>query len=496
MRETKTFDYIIVGAGSAGCVLANRLSAEHSVLLIEAGPKDHGLDFRLHMPAALSQVLATDRYNWFYNTEPEAALDNRQLYCPRGRVLGGSSAINGMIYVRGNPGDFDQWARLLNDTSWDYEHCLPYFKKSERADAGQDEWRGRDGLLNVRQGKTPSPLYDAWLAAGEQAGHNIQSDLNGVEQEGVGRFDSTIHKGKRGSVARTYLHPVLDRANLTVLTNQLVTAIEFDGPPNNKQAMGVRARHRHKKNQSPTLYRAEREVIISAGAINSPQLLMLSGIGDASHLSQHGIETIVDSPEVGQNLSDHLEIYVQYACRQPVSIYPALKWYRKPWIGLEWYLNQSGPGATNHFEAGGFLRSSASVPYPVLQFHFLPIAMDYDGKQKHEGHGFQVHVGPMKPTSRGRVSLNSADPSMAPKIQFNYHQTAEDQAVMKRGIEMVREIVRQPAFADLAGEELRPGNLSLDDFIRQHAESAYHPSCTCAMGKVVDSEARVNGVTG
>ncbi len=481
-------DYVIVGAGSAGCVLANRLSEHHSVLLIEAGPKDHAWDFRLHMPAALSEVLANDRYNWYYESEPEPALGNRKLYCPRGRVLGGSSSINGMIYVRGNAQDFNRWSRILNDSNWDYEHCLPYFKKAENADAGEDEYRGRSGLLNVRQGKGESPLYDAWLQAGEEAGYTHQQDLNGANQEGVGLFDSTIVNGKRGSVARTYLHPVLDRDSLRVLTNQLVTGIEFSGT----RAVGIRARSRQGPKEE-TLYQANREVIICAGAINSPQLLMLSGIGDADELASHGIRSLAHLPGVGANLQDHLEIYVQYACLQPVSIYPALKWYRKPFIGLQWYLNQTGAGATNHFEAGGFLRSSIDVPYPDLQCHFLPIAMDYDGKQKHEGHGFQVHVGPMKPTSRGSVTLKDANPATAPVIQFNYHQTAEDQAVMKKGIEIVREIVRQPAFKTLAGKELRPGSMPIEDFIRQHAESAYHPSCTCAMGSVVDSEGKVFG---
>ena len=483
------YDYIIVGAGSAGCVLANRLSKNHSVLLIEAGPKDHSWDFRLHMPAALSEVLATDTYNWFYSTEPEHALNDREMYCPRGRVLGGSSSINGMIYVRGNPGDFNQWARLLNDSRWDYEHCLPYFKKSESSDAGDEQYRGRDGLLQVHQGKGKSPLFDAWLEAGEQAGFPIREDLNGAEQEGVGLFDSTIHKGKRGSVARRYLHPVMDRENLTVVTNGLVTKIEFDGT----KAVGVTVKSRTAEASKAKLYRANAEVIVSGGAINSPQLLMLSGVGDSDDLAKHGINTVVHLPGVGQNLSDHLEIYVQYACKQPVSLYPALKWYRKPFIGMQWYLNQTGAGATNHFEAGGFLKSDPSKPYPDLQCHFLPIAMDYDGKNKHRGHGFQVHVGPMKPTSRGSVTLKNADPRSAPRIQFNYHQTDEDQQVMKRGIEIVRDIVSQPGFAELAGEELRPGNLSLDEFIRQHAESAYHPSCTCAMGSVVDAEGKVFG---
>lgn len=479
-------EYIVVGAGSAGSVLANRLSAKHSVTLFEAGPVDHSWDFRLHMPAALSEVLATDRYNWFYHSEPEPALNNRRLYCPRGKVLGGSSSINGMIYVRGNPMDFDRWATILGTDTWNYQNCLPYFQKAECSDLGDPAVRGKSGLLKVRRAPGDSPLYRAWLTAGQEAGYPVREDLNGLEQEGVGLFDSTIHQGKRSSVARRYLHPVMDRPQLTTVTGALVTRIIIEG----QTAVGIET---YQKGKTQT-YRASKEVIVSGGAINSPQLLMLSGIGDADTLSSQGIEPVVNLPAVGQNLQDHLEIYVQFACRQPVSLYPALKWYRKPWIGLQWYLNQTGAGATNHFEAGGFLKSDLSQAYPDLQCHFLPIAMDYDGKSKFPGHGFQVHVGPMKPTSRGSVTLQNNDPRTAPKILFNYNQTESDQRTMHRGIEAVREIIRQPGFKDLAGQEVRPGSLPLEDFVRQHAESAYHPSCTCAMGSVVDEDARVYGI--
>jgi choline dehydrogenase len=479
-------DYIIVGAGSAGSVLANRLSADHSVTLFEAGPVDHSWDFRLHMPAALSEVLATDRYNWFYHSEPEPGLDNRQLYCPRGKVLGGSSSINGMIYVRGNSMDFDRWASILGTDTWSFDECLPYFKKAESSDLGDPNVRGKDGLLKVRRAPGDSPLYRAWLAAGQEAGYPLRDDLNGFEQEGVGLFDSTIHQGKRSSVARRYLHPVMDRPSLTTITSALVSKIIIE----NETAVGIEIIQGGKK----TIHRATKEVIICGGAINSPQLLMLSGIGDAETLKSHGIKPIVHLPEVGQNLQDHLEIYVQFACKQPVSLYPALKWYRKPFIGLQWYLNKTGAGATNHFEAGGFLKSEVNQAYPDLQCHFLPIAMDYDGKTKFPGHGFQVHIGPMKPTSRGSVTLHNNDPRTPPKILFNYNQTEADQLTMERGIEIVREIIRQPAFKDLAGAEVRPGNLSIAEFVRQHAESAYHPSCTCAMGSVVDETAKVFGV--
>lgn len=479
-------DYIIVGAGSAGSVIANRLSKENTVTLLEAGPVDHAWDFRLHMPAALSEVLATDRYNWFYNTEPEPEMNNRSLYCPRGRVLGGSSSINGMIYVRGNPEDFNRWANMLGTTEWDYDHCLPYFQRAECSDVGDPVVRGKNGPLKIRRAAGDSPLYQAWLAAGQEAGYPKQTDLNGFDQEGVGLFDSTIHQGKRGSVARTYLHPVMDRKNLQVVTGVMVTRILFEGD----KAIGIETRHRGKT----TEYRANKEVIICAGAINSPQLLMLSGIGDAETLQKQGIDVKKHLPGVGQNLQDHLEIYVQYSCLQPVSLYPALKWYRKPFIGIQWYFNQTGNGATNHFDAGGFLKSDASQPYPDLQCHFLPIAMDYDGKSKFAGHGFQVHVGPMKPTSRGSVTLRDANPNSAPKIQFNYNQTEADKNVMRNGIEIVRDIVRQPAFSALAGSEVRPNDTNIDEFIRQFGESAYHPSCTCAMGSVVDEQGRVFGV--
>jgi len=488
-------DYIIVGAGSAGAVLANRLSNDASVALFEAGPEDHWWDFRVHMPAALSHVLSNDTYNWYYHSEPESELADRPMYCPRGRVLGGSSSINGMIYVRGNPADYDQWAEAEGMESWAYEHCLPYFQKAETRRHGDAEFSGTDGPLQVGRGAGIGPLNDAWLAAGQEAGYRLSNDFNGAEQEGVGTFDCTILNGRRLSTARAYLHPISERKTLQIHKKTLVSRILFEG----KRAIGVEYQQRGKVMK----HYAEKEVIISGGAINSPQLLMLSGVGPADHLRELDIPLICDLPGVGQNLQDHLEIYVQYSCDAPVSIYPSIKWYRQPFVGMQWYLFNTGAGATNHFETGAFLRSSNKVMYPDLQFHFLPVAMNYDGSDKYEGHGFQVHVGPMKPTSRGAITLRSADPREAPRIQFDYNSTEEDREVMRRGIEMVREIVSQPAFDGLRGQELRPGSGDADDideFIRDYGESAYHPSCTCKMGldemAVVDAVARVHGLEG
>jgi len=492
LQET---DFVIIGAGSAGCVLANRLSEHSKVTLIEAGPADHQWDFRLHMPAALSMVLANDRYNWFYHSEPEPGLNNRKTYCPRGRVLGGSSSINGMVYIRGNPGDFEQWAGNPGLENWRYEDCLPFFKKAETCSHGDSQFRGRDGPIHIRRADADNPLFKAWLKAGPQAGFLSTEDINGEQQEGFGVFDQTIRSGKRFSAAQGYLQPISNRGNLSILKKSHVTRIVIE----NHLAAGVEFLS---SGQLQTI-RARREVILCGGAINSPQLLMLSGIGDGATLTGLGIPVISDLPGVGQNLQDHLEIYVQYECRQPVSIYPAVKWYNKPLIGLQWYLTNSGPGATNHFEAGAFLRSNDRAAYPDLQFHFLPVAMDYDGKQKFEGHGFQAHVGPMKPTSRGSVTLQSRDPTMPPRILFNYNTTPEDQDVMRKGIRLVREIISQGAFNPYRGKEIRPGpecstDKALNEFICQKSESAYHPSCSCKMGEdnlaVVDTTARVHGV--
>ncbi len=449
------------------------------------------------MPAALSHVLSNDTYNWFYQSEPEPHLNNRSLYCPRGRVLGGSSSINGMVYVRGNPADFDGWGSEPGLADWRYTECLPYFRRAENCQHGDATLRGRDGPLHVGLSSADNPLIQAWLSAGRECGFTHTQDMNGSEQEGVSVFDCTIKKGRRVSTADAYLHPIRDRANLEVTNKVLVTRVLFSG----KRAIGVEYLLRGKTYK----IHANKEVILCGGAINSPQLLMLSGIGNAEELARFNIPVIVNLPGVGQNLQDHLEIYIQYRCLKPVSLYPALRWYNQPAIGINWYLRGKGLAASNHFEAGAFLRSSDSVEFPDLQFHFLPVAMDYDGKTRFEGHGFQVHVGPMKPKSRGQVTLKSADPVEYPKIQFNYNSAEEDRLVMNKGIRLAREIVSQQGFDGFRGEEIRPGSAcledaALDDFVRNFAESAYHPSCSCRMGMddfaVVDSEARVHGVEG
>lgn len=505
-------DYIIIGAGSAGSVLARRLSQHHHVTLIEAGPKDHAWDYRLHMPAALSHVLSNDRYNWFYDSEPEPGLNDRRLYCPRGRVLGGSSSINGMIFVRGNKADFDDWSSAPGMESWSYEQCLPYFKRSETALHGEDDYRGQSGPMHISRGKADNPLFKAWLAAGEAAGASKTEDFNGERQEGVGVFDRTIKAGRRFSAARGYLASdnvdLEDKettGSLTITSNSLVRRIliEEQKAEGIEYSVGGKLGNKH-KGKLKKLY-ARKEVILCGGAINSPHLLMLSGIGNASELKEAGINALVDLPGVGQNLQDHLEIYVQFACKEPVSIYPSLHWYNQARIGLQWYLMNTGAGATNHFETGAFLRSSAEVSYPDLQFHFLPVAMNYDGRDRHNGHGFQVHVGPMKPTSRGHVKLDINDPSASPKILFNYNTTEEDKQVMREGVRWVRELIGTSAFDEYRDRELKPGsaattNEQLDAFVQAHGESAYHPSCTCKMGEdemaVVNARGQVHGIKG
>ncbi len=501
MRTMKTpqtrADFIIVGAGSAGCVLANRLSKGARVLLIEAGPVDHWWDLRLHMPAALSRVLAATQYNWSYRTDAEPFMNHRLMHCPRGKVLGGSSSINGMIFVRGHPADFDCWADDYGLPDWCYASCLPFFRKSETCVQGDPRYRGQAGPLAISRGAATSPLFRAWFAAAEQAGHARTGDFNGADQEGTGIFDCTIHRGKRQSTSRAYLHPVLHRDKLSVLKNALVTRIVFD----DTVARGVEF-SQHGRCQRID---AEQEVILCAGAINSPQLLMLSGVGDADMLASQGIRLVSHLPGLGQNLQDHLEVYVQYECLQPVSIYPMTRRFRQPLVGLQWGLSKTGPGASNHFEAGAFLRSSLATSCPDLQFHFLPVAMNYDSKDHYPGHGFQVHVGPMKPSSRGSVTLRSSNPADAPRIQFNYNATEDDRQVMREGIEMVRDIVAQGAFASFRGRELKPGwrlktGRDFDRFVRQYAESAYHPASSCRMGvdagSVVNTHGKVYGTEG
>jgi len=489
-------DYIIIGAGSAGCVLANRLSEdpEHRVLVVEAGPGDRSLF--IQMPLAFSFPLANDRYNWFYMSEPELWMDNRRMYCPRGRVLGGSSSINGMAYVRGHALDYDRWAGNALP-GWSYADCLPYFKKAETRARGGDDYRGDSGPLGVATGACENPLYQAFMAAGQQAGYAYTDDMNGYRQEGVGPMDMTVAGGRRCSTARAYLRPALQRANVEVLSKSLVTRILFEG----RRAIGIEYCRGSRLQQ----IRCDAEVLLCGGAINSPQLLMLSGIGAGADLRKLDIDTLADLPGVGSNLQDHLEIYVQQACTQPISLYSALNPIRRLGIGIEWLLKHTGTAASNGFEAGGFIRSQAGVRHPDLQYHFLPIAMNYDGRAPAEGHGYQAHVGPMRPQSRGRVRLRNADPTSHPSIVFNYMAEERDRQEMRAAVRLTREILAQSAFDPYRGRELAPGDAvqsdaDLDAFVRSHGESAYHPCGTCAMGHdsqaVVDGECRVHGIEG
>ncbi len=495
MKEEK-YDYIIIGGGSAGCVLANRLSAnpEHKVLVLEAGRPDYRMDFRIHMPAALTYLLTNGTYNWLYESEPEPFMHNRRIAQPRGKVLGGSSSINGMIYIRGNPMDFEKWSRESGLENWDYKHCLPYFRKCETRLVGENDFHGNNGPLATTTAKCDNPLFHAFFAATKQAGYPHTDDVNGYQQEGFGIFDQNIYRGRRQSAARAYLHPVMNRKNLTVLTGADTERVLFD----DKTAIGVEYRRR---GQHIKVY--GNEIISCGGAINSPKLLQLSGIGNTQELKALGITPVHHLPGVGENLQDHLELYVQYACKQPVSLYPALKWYNQPKIGYNWLFHRKGEAATNHFEAGGFVRSNEEVLYPNLQFHFLPLAIRYDGSAPRHGHGFQLHVGPMNSDVRGYVKIQSADSQQKPKIQFNYLSTEQERKEWVEAIRVSRNIIAQPAFDDFRGEELAPGaeaqtDAEILDFVAREGESAYHPSCTCKMGydemAVVDAELCVHGV--
>ncbi len=495
MNGGKSFDYIICGAGSAGSVLANRLTEDEGVraLVLEAGPNDYSIF--IHMPSAFAYPLAGTKYNWHYETEPEPYMNNRRMHCPRGRVIGGSSSINGMVYIRGHAFDYDAWAKRPGLENWSYADCLPYFKKSETRLKGGDAYRGSSGPLYATTAACKNPLYRAFIEAGRQAGYPVTDDMNGYQQEGLGRMDMTTYKGRRWSTAQAHLRPALKRGRLEVRTRALVTRVLFDG----RRAIGVEYERGGKLEQ----VFAGREVILSGGAINSPQLLMLSGIGPAGDLKKHAIPVVQDLPGVGSNLQDHIEAYVQYACKQPITLYGATGPLAKLKIGVEWILTRGGLGATNHFEAGGFIRSEAGVRQPDLQYHFLPMAVSYDGSSSAKGHGYQAHVGPMRPTSKGSITLKSADPRQHPRVLFNYMQTEQDRKEMRAGIRLTREIMQQGAFDAFRGEELAPGNgkvsdADIDTFVRAKAESAYHPSCTCAMGAdamaVVDNAARVHGL--
>lgn len=492
------YDFVIIGGGSAGCALANRLSADpaNRVLLIEAGRRDWRADVVIHMPAALSMGIGNRFYDWMYESEPEPEMGGRRVYHARGKVLGGSSSINGMIFQRGNPMDFDRWAATPGCEEWDWAHCLPYFKRMETCMAGEDDWRGGEGPLKLERGPATSPLFQAFFEAVQQAGHPMTPDVNGYRQEGFNAFDRNVYRGRRLSAARAYLHPVLHRKNLDLWTKAHATRLLMDGT----RVTGVEVSHR---GRNRTVEAAE--VISSSGAINTPQLLQLSGIGPAGVLRDAGVAPVVDLPGVGENLQDHLEVYVQYACNEPVSLAPQVAQWRKPWIGLQW-LFRRGPGASNHFEAGGFLRSNDDVPWPNLMFHFLPIAIRYDGSVSTEGHGYQFHIGPMFSNSTGWVRIQSDDPFQKPKMLFNYLSTPEDRREWTEAIEVARNIMGQPAFAPFNGGEISPGpdvagDEAVLDWVRADAETALHPSCTARMGtdemSVVDpASMRVHGVDG
>ena len=493
-------DYVIVGAGSAGCAMAYRLSeAGHSVIVIEFGGSDAGP--LIQMPGALSYPMNMPRYDWGYWSEPEPHLGGRQLACPRGKVIGGSSSINGMVYVRGHARDFDTWSEM-GAHGWSYADVLPYYLRQESwtsaGHGGDPEWRGRNGPLHVTRGKRDNPLVTAFVEAGVQAGYEATADYNGQKQEGFGPMEQTTHNGERWSAAKAYLRPALKTGRVQLIKG-LAEKIEIK----EGRAHGVRARI---KGVSQVIS-ANVEVIIAASAINSPKLLMLSGIGDADHLNAHGISVVADRKGVGQNLQDHLELYIQMAASQPVSLYKYWNLFGKAWVGLQWLLNKSGPGASNQFESAAFIRSRAGVEYPDIQYHFLPIAVRYDGQAAAEGHGFQAHVGPMRSVSRGSVSLRSSDPAEAPKILFNYMSHEKDWEDFRRCIRLTREIFAQEAFAPFVRHEIQPGadvqsDEALDAFIKDHVESAYHPCGTCKMGDandpmaVVDPECRVIGVSG
>jgi choline dehydrogenase len=500
LTKRDRYDFVIVGGGSAGSALANRLSADPAttVLVLEAGRPDFIWDPFIHMPAALPYPIGNRLYDWKYESEPEPYMHDRRIYHARGKVLGGSSSINGMIFQRGNPMDYERWATVKGCETWDYAHCLPYFKRMESCLAGADEWRGGSGPLVLERGPATNPLFGAFFEAAEQAGYPRTDDVNGYRQEGFAPFDRNVHRGRRLSASRAYLHPVMKRPNVSVETLAYVTRLDVD----EGRVVGV------EYERAGRLHRSVRagEVICCGGAFNTPQLLQLSGIGDAAELEQLGIHPVVNLPGVGQNLQDHLEVYIQYASKQPVSISPGLRWRNRPRIGAEWLFLRKGLGATNHFEGGGFVRGNDKVPYPNLMFHFLPIAIRYDGSQPAAEHGYQVHVGPMYSDVRGTVKITSTDPRVHPALRFNYLSTEPDRREWVEAVRVARSILTQSAFDPYNDGEISPGptvetDEQILDWVARDAETALHPSCTARMGNdelgVLDpATMRVHGVGG
>jgi len=498
------FDIVIVGGGSAGCVLANRLSEDPStrVLVLEAGRPDWRFDVFLHMPAALTFPIGSPLYDWGYQSEPEPFLHGRRVYHARGKVLGGSSSINGMIFQRGNAMDYERWATVPGMEAWDYAHCLPYFKRLETCLAAEpdDPYRGHDGPLVLERGPAESPLFGAFFEAVQQAGYQLTDDVNGFRQEGFAPFDRNIHKGRRLSAATAYLRPAMRRRNVEIRTSALVTKVTFDG----RRATGVEyavdgCQHHVEAG----------DVILAGGAINTPQILQLSGIGDSALLGSLGVDVVQHLPGVGANLQDHLEVYVQHGSREPVSMQPhATQQWRRPWIGFQWLFFRRGPGATNHFEAGGFVRGDDDVAYPNLMFHFLPLAIRYDGTSPAGGHGYQVHVGPMYSDARGTVRIRSTDPRRHPELRFNYLSTEQDRREWVEAVTVARRILGQPALERYDNGEVSPGpSVETDeqilDWVGHDAETALHPSCTARLGTDIDEGAvvdpatmRVHGVDG